>query len=259
MAILNRLRGNPEGLARISISLLALTAFFAILCFSGSIFQKAPSNVDPKVLIGALLGGLASVAVAAIIPLLIRFLAEPDLRGVPRTFLDAAIQDVHNTGYYCRGLKFTIELEEENQLIFSYSSSIVPVRESSKMSRPKVEAPDGLTLLSVDYTHNGLPQVEDALIPLDGNTREDCKIVYNIINSGGPIKIEDKHRWRCPVEDLELTVKLPLEYKIKAFTLRGEHRETLDAVTSHTAGERRFAQRGASFSHQGFLWSIEKT
>lgn len=250
MAILNRLRGNPEGLATMAI------VIFAILLAIFSAFAIPDS--DKKWLLGAFTGAFLGTAVSTMAALLIRYLAEPDLRTAPRTFLDAAIQDVHNTGYYCRDLKFTIELEEEKQLIFSYSSTVVPVPGSPKMRRPKVEAPDGLTLSSVDYTHNSFPKVEDAPIPLDGKTREDCKIVYDIINSGGPIKIEDEHRWRCPVEDLELTVKLPEEYKIEAFTLRGEHRETLNEVTSHTDGERRFAQRGASFSHQGFRWSIER-
>lgn len=251
MAILNRLRGNPEGLATILAVIIAL--LLAIL----SAFAMADSNKEW--LLGAFAGAFLGAAVSTMATLLIRFLAEPDLRTAPRTFLDAAIQDVHITGYYCRDLKFTIELKDGEQLIFSYSSTIVPVPGGSKMRRPRVEAPDGFTLRSVDYTHNSFPKVEDTPIPLDENTREDCKIVYHIDKCGGQIeKIEDEHRWRCPVEGFELTVKLPSEYEVEAFTLRGEHRETLNEVTSHPAGERRFAQRGASFSHQGFQWNIKK-
>jgi len=250
MAILNRLRGNPEGLATM------LAVIIALLLTILSAFAMADSNKEW--LLGAFAGAFLGTAVSAMATLLIRFLAEPDLRTAPRTFLDAAIQDVHNTGYYCRDLKFTIDLKEEKQLIFSYSSIIVPVPGGSKMRRPRVEAPGGLKLCSVNYTHNSFPKVEDTPIPLDENTREDCKVAYHIIDSGGPIEIEDEHRWRCPVEGFELTVKLPPKYKIEAFTLRGEHRETLNEVTSHTAGERRFAQRGASLSRQGFQWSIKR-
>lgn len=250
MAILNRIRGNPKALSTIAVAILAF--------FIASIIASILLVPNTKMVVGAFIAALLGAATSALLTLFIRFLAEPDLRTVPRTFLDAAIQDVHITRYYCRDLKFTIELKDGEQLIFSYSSTIVPVPGGSKMRRPRVEAPDGLTLFSVDYTHNSFPKVEDTPIPLDENTREDCKVVYHIIDSGGPIKIEDEHRWRCPVEGFELTAKLPPEYKIEAFTLRGEHRETLNEVTSHTVGERRFAQREASFSRQGFQWSIKK-
>lgn len=253
MAILNRIRGNPEGLSTIVVVILALLLAIFI--------AFAIADFDKERMVGAFSGAFLGTAVSAMAALLIRFLAEPDLRTAPRTFLDAAIQDVHSTGYYCRDSRFMIELielEDGKQLVFSYSSTITPMPGSSKMQRPKVVAPDGLTLFSVDYTHNSFPKAENAPIPLDGNTREECEIVYYIINPEDPIKIEDEHRWRCPVEGFELTVKLPLKYKIEAFTLRGEHRETLNEVTSHTAGERRFAQRGALFSHQGFLWSIDE-
>ncbi len=83
------------------------------------------------------------------------------------------------------------------------------------MYRPKVEDPEGLERLRpVEYKHNDFPKPGDAPIPLDGNTRENCEVVYDIKNDC-QYPIKDEHRWRCPVEGFQLTVKLPSSEEVR--------------------------------------------
>ncbi len=226
------------------------------------LYAKEDPNDALKVVAGACLGAAASTMAI----LLIRLAAEPDLGRVPRNFLEAVGREIHGKGYYRSDCRFRIELKkEEGELHFSYSSHIVPAKPSVEMPAPKVNPPNGLDArpISIRYRYNGeeftIGSNDGATIPLgEREADECCTIIYQIQdNYSGPFR--DDHRWTCPVLDgFEVTVRLPAGYEIEGSVLRGDSKTIMGFSGTGNENEYRYVERKASFSQQGFQWSIKK-
>ena len=148
------------------------------------------------------------------------------------------MEDVEGEQYLIKG-----------QLIIDYDSTIVPIVKEAQVRRPDVAPPTGLILLKpIDYLHDKSAKIGKAPIPVSRKTREDCTIVYGIQN-GCQYPITDEHRWRCPVEDFQLTADLPKGRKFHASLLRKYPPDAAE-VKVDTVWDK------ALFSQQGFRWSI---
>ncbi len=254
MAALKRLQGNPRILASLIVILIATLAGAWILAIS-------PSS-DWKMGVGAASLGAAASALATLI---IHLLAEPDLRGVPRIFLEAVRREVHDKGYYRSDCRFRIELKEkEGELHFSYSSNIIQTKSPVEMPAPKVNPPEGLDggPISIKYKYGDeeftIGNKDGATIHLKREAKEGCTIIYKIQDSySGPFR--DDHRWTCPVWDgFEVTVRLPVGYEIEGSVLRGDSKTIMGFSGTGNENEYRYIERKASFSQQGFQWDIKK-
>ena len=175
-------------------------------------------------------------------------------------------REVHDKGYYRSDCRFRIELKEEGELHFSYSSNIVQTKSSVEMPAPKVNPPNGLDdrSISIMYKYGDeeftIGNKDGATIPLKKEeAKECCKIIYKIQDDySGPFR--DDHRWTCPVLDgFEVTVRLPVGYEIEGSVLRGDSKTIMGFSGTGDENEYRYVERKASFSQQGFQWDIKKT
>jgi hypothetical protein len=243
-----RVRGNPIALATLLVAIVS--AFLA--------FSLATPNKE--VVAGALIGA----SVSSVVALLINFLGEPDLRDVPRAFLEAAKHDVINTGYYRTDHKFTIVFSKINRkglqqdsIEITFSSTIIPVRENVRIKQPIIRPPSGVVIEKQEYKIDGHGISSQGEIALERSKKEKCLVIY-IIEDRNMTVVEDVHRWTCPVDGFSVTTQLPEGYDIEIFGLKGDHRPIVDQEDSHLRNQKRFSHRGGAFSHQGFVWNISK-
>jgi hypothetical protein len=237
---ITRLRGNPIALSTLLIALVAALVGIAV----------AKPNLE--ILAGALIGA----SVSSIVGLLITFLGEPDLKTVPRPFLEAVKHELEESGYYRSRHHYTITIPEtkQDQIIIIFSSRIVPAGGKAKVKPPKIVAPQGLSLEKREYKVGGFPKDFDAEFEITGIETEVCSVTYK--TDGSNIKtVRETHRWSSPIDGFILTAHLPPAYIIRAETLGGL---SLEEEQAHSSLERIFLRREVSFSHQGFVWRIMK-
>lgn len=247
MGFITRIRGNPVALATLLVAIAAAVAGFWV---------ASPSR---DVLAGALVGA----SVSSVVALLINFLGEPDIRAIPRRFIEAAKHDIENTGYYRSQSQFSIRLHsieintklEPTRIEIIMSSKIVPTRENVKVERPKIDPPKGLRLFKDKYTLDDLTIPAEGDFPLDRMRREKLHVVYEIADQSAAI-YTDSHRWTCPVDGFILTARLLDGFGIEAFRLAGDGRQSLLEEPSHSESERVFRHQEGAFSNQGFRWKI---
>src|SRR6516164_1529072 len=116
---ITRLRGNPVALSTLLVALVAAVA---------GAWVGGPNR---DVLAGALIGASAS----AVVGLLITFLGEPDVRAIPRPFLEAVKHELAESGYYRSNHRYSVDLTERSpiQIQIIFSSRIVPARNNTRV------------------------------------------------------------------------------------------------------------------------------
>jgi hypothetical protein len=237
---ITRLRGNPVALSSLLVAVVAAFAAFAV--------AKPDANV--------LAAGLIGASVSALVGLLITFLGEPDLRAVPRRFLEAVKHELTESGYYRSNHRYTVTLTEHSPLHIQivFSSLIVPSGKNSRVKPPQIEPPYGISIVDKEYKIDGFHQDFDAEFELDRIKNEMCSVTYRVDKTDADI-IKETHRWSSPIDGFTLTAHLPDGYNIRAATLAGL---SLQEEKSHTSAERIFLRNAVAFSQQGITWSINK-
>jgi hypothetical protein len=97
---ITRIRGNPVALSTLLVAVAAAAGGFAVV------------KPDARVVAGALIGA----SVSSLVGLLITFLGEPDVRAVPRAFLEAVKNELVQSGYYRSNHRFSVSLTHDSPI-----------------------------------------------------------------------------------------------------------------------------------------------
>jgi hypothetical protein len=239
---ITRLRGNPVALSTLLVAVGA--------AFVGFLMAKP----DAGVLAGALIGA----SVSAVVGLLITFLGEPDIRTVPRPFLEAAKRELAESGYYRSNHRYWVALSEQSPIHIHiiFTSRIVPAVNNARVKPPQITPPSGASVVHKEYKVGRFPKNFDDEFEINSIQGEQCTVTYRIDNNPDTINIlRETHRWTSPIDGFTLTSNLPDGYTIRAVYLSGL---SLDEEESHIPTERIFSRNEVAFSQQGVTWTIIK-
>ena len=239
--IITRLRGNPVALSTLLVAVGA--AFVGI----------AVAKPDSGVLAGALIGA----SVSAVVGLLITFLGEPDVRTVPRPFLEAVKRELAESGFYRSNHRYWVALTEQSPIHIHiiFTSRIVPSSNTTRVKPPMITAPPGAFIVNKEYEVGGFKKDFDTEFQLNSIQSEKCTVTYRVDNPDTIMIFKETHRWTSPIDGFTLTANLPHGYTIRAVYLSGL---SLDEEEAHASTERIFSRNEVAFSQQGVAWTIMK-
>lgn len=259
MSVFKRLRGNPTALASLFATLACFVIAFLIAYFNDLLISKEETVLRSYA--AQVAAALIGAGIATILGGAIAFLAKPDLRSVPREFLDALERDVLDADFYRDDVIFTIEINEDKKLlIFKYAATIRTKKDNLTMDRPSVGAPEYLKVSGPqEYTIDGNSPGPKGGIAARNFSKECFEMSYDIDDNFTIIK--DMHLSFTALNNVVVNTVVPDEkydVDIYALTNRGiKGRESLSYADS-SKGNRVFAYRKSLFPWQGIEWEIRK-
>ena len=283
--IIGRLRGNPDFLATLVVSFIALIlAFISALAYT--FFIDTSFDETKKIGLSAFIGATFGVFLAFFLDMIRRIFGSPDLREVPMDIAEGARNEVFDAGYYRRNCKIAIEFENEKEaeLKITLDSDIFVISDRSLMKYPDIGTEAGCreqkdsVQIRADYRHNGtlIHQVKISEDSKKGSSEQirlrGCEVIHEQLRVFRSQKdknqskhLEDGvHRWTSAVSGgLTVEARLPDQYQFQVFALVGSERvcmrekENIGQTESPSKKTFTYIYDDSFFSQQGIKWEIK--
>ena len=191
---ITRFRGNPVALSTLLVAVVAAFAGVAV------------AKPDLGVLAGALIGA----SVSAVVGLLITFLGEPDVRTIPRPFLEAVKRELAESGFYRSNHRYWVALTEQSptHIHIIFTSRIVPAVNNTRVKPPQITAPSWASIVNKKYEIGGFEKDFDTEFQLNSIQSEKCTVTYRVNKPETIISFNETHRWTSPIDRFTLTANL---------------------------------------------------